>query len=253
MTSHVGLEAGELFAAASREYRKVSGLQRAMEDQVAIEVTNRVLAAVRVAKPRAKAFPEPKNPDQPYYAGARCEAALVWAKNYIDVDAFLQSACLDLTGSLAERATRQKNARERMAQLGLMAVFPKVTELFVLYENSGHTTQGAPSYYQQVACQLRAALLSARGFTPTVEGTPRGFRVVANAPIEVTDVLPFWRLDDTRLLAVVGAANLKVLFHPTFPYTGPWDWPESKRERREDPSFASHRKNEDAHIQVNCP
>jgi len=147
----------------------------------------------------------------------------------------------------------RESLEESLHDLALEAVFEREPGAAnVVYVDTDHRSQSGPGFYQETACELRAEILRARGFEATVRRRETGgYEVVTDAPASIAHALRYWILDDVRMLRVVGVANLKVLLHPFFPYTGAWDWPEAKRTGRDHKSYAKHKKNEDAHLALN--
>lgn len=242
-------DAARDFCKALAEYRDAPRLQRELEDTTYPPLTAALIAEVRRLKPKAKL---PRYEADEKYPGSRYSETAAWAKQHIEVDAFIAPLVAPAQAEHARLSALREAAEERMEELGPLAVFERIPGARnVVYTDTDHRSQPHPGFYQRAACELRAAILAARGFEVDVVGVKHGSEVRSDAPPEVAAVLRYWRLDDTRLLATVGAANLKVLFHPMFPYAGYWDWPVASRERREDASFAKHRANEDAHLAVN--
>lgn len=242
----VGLEAGHAFAAKLREREALLPAIDALEHAAFDAAVAELVALMAVERPKAKppAFEAPR-------AMARFSAAMTWAsKHGISRDVPLTSFEPFLARRDAVFTQRNALAAEIEA-LAPYAVFAKTDTSETVYIDRDLRNQPNEDYYRQCSCNLRVAVLSARGFTTRMEAVAGGYEVFANAPAEVRAALAYWYLDDRRMLVAVGFANLKVLFSPYYPYAGFWDWPESQRKGRDHPSFEAMRANEDAHLEMN--
>lgn len=256
----------ETFIEAVKQRRAIPGLLRDLENRTYIAASAALVDEVKRRKPKA---PVPKELSAvPMFPPSQLADAKTWARKHMpadDVETFVAGFA---AGAQADHLNLQavfEGAKEVMEQTALLAVFPAEPGVeTVVYRDTDHRNQPGPGWYQEAACRYRIAVLEARGFKATMRpiGSPKltghgvsspGYEVVADAPEAVAEALPYWRLDPDRLLANVGAANLKVLFSPYFPYAGFWDWPKSARYGRDDPDFQLQRASEDAHLAVNRP
>lgn len=248
-----GPEGTAAFLTALARYKAIPAERIALEERLYNELSGRLLDEVRRVKPKAKVPRWESKVGDPYFVSTFYGEVSRWAAAHLDVDAFVGPLAKPAQEEHERLGAERETLGERLAELAPFAVFPVTPGArIVAHRDTDHRSQPHPGFYQRASCDLRAAVLAARGFHPVVEAIPHGSQVVVDGPPELADVLRFWRLDDVRLLATVGAANLKVLFHPMFPYAGYWDWPEKHREKRDDPSFAKHRANEDAHLALNA-
>jgi hypothetical protein len=123
----------------------------------------------------------------------------------------------------------------------------------ILVSSSGYN-QPHDGSYQEGYANLRAAVLTARGFKTRIERAERGYSLYANVRAEDLDLLKMalrtWYLDEVRLLEVTHPLNLKVLIGPMWPYAGRWDAPKNLVSREHE-LFRTLRENEEAHLEVN--
>lgn len=247
-----GTEAAVAFTEAVRVNREYPVHLQALTARAHLAITEALLAEVARRKPKATPI---RWESVEGHEQHRLSETTRWASRHLgaaEVAAVQQTVLVPFQAEADGLVAETAKAEEREDELAALAIFARVLGAKnVVYTDTSHRNQSDERFYRETSCLLRRAILCARGFEASVEPIEHGYRVVSDAPPEVGSALRHWRLDDVRLLAEVGAANLKVLFHPSFPYAGYWDWPMDKRERRTDPSFNVHRANEDAHLAIN--
>lgn len=267
-------------AAAERRYR---------EQQAALyaEATRLLVVAGRsvVGKHNHKLTePLPADPARSF------ADALQWARHVVG-----DAGVRDVLTPLHERGAREfvefnqacQAAQHMTDNLLPRVIFPRTPDRRVVYEVtvSTYNTQGfSASSYARFDAHVATLKLRRRGFTPMVllesrrdcyarlgmkwKGSMRttqglhAYRVEVDAPPEVAQAIPLWRLDLATWCRLAEECGINFYAwnpllecrpdaHTPSNPVGPWEVPKDQRWGRDDPRFADHRANEDEHCRRN--
>jgi len=240
----------EAFLAAYTQWAEIPTMSQQLRDRAYNTLADEAIRAVKAMHPRKRSpAVTSEDPAERWLKVSKWAAAGLVPNFRLWIDQRMKPFQEEYEALDSERARLEGSLHD----LALEAVFEREPGAAnVVYVDTDHRNQSGPGFYQETACELRTEILRARGFEATVRRRETsGYEVVTDAPASIAHALRYWILDDVRMLRVVGVANLKVLLHPFFPYTGAWDWPEAKRTGRDHKSYAKHKKNEDAHLALN--